>query len=176
MSMRALARRLDVGVSTLYYHVASREELVTLIADRVLEQLKLPMDDPQRWRPAMLQSGRALRMIFGQRVAMAENALRDPAWGDTIIELHEQACAFLVRAGFSAGDAFMAVRTIADLVEAHTIRAHHHARAGFTDLEYAARSQGQYPTLQRAQADVGNQLSSRRFEFALRAFVRGIKP
>ena len=176
LSMRALARELGVGVSTLYYYVQSREELVSLVADRVLEELRLQLDDPRHWRPAMLRSGHALRQLFGSRVAMAENAMQDPQWGDTIITLHEEACDFLVRAGFSPGRAFLAVRAIADLVEAHTLRTHHHHRVGHGDLELASGAPGHHPTLDRAWRELGPELPEQRFEFALRSLVRGMTP
>ena len=176
LSMRAVARELGVGVSSLYYYVQSREELVTLVAERVMEQLRLELDHPRNWRPGVLRSGYALRLLFAQRAVMAENAQRDPRWGDTIVALHEEACAHLVRAGFSPGRAFLAVRAVADLVEAHTVREHHHRRGGKTDLELAAGSYGRHPVLDRAFRELGPDFSDQRFDFALRSLVRGMTP
>lgn len=45
LTVRALATRLGTGSSTLYRHVASREELLVLLVDAVLGEVRLP--DPQ---------------------------------------------------------------------------------------------------------------------------------
>lgn len=174
VSMRGLARTLGVGASTLYYHVQSREQLQSLISDRLLEQLRLELGDPRQWRHAMLEGGRALRALFVAQPGLADNAMRDPQWGDTIVALHEAACAHLVEAGFSPGRAFLAVRAIADLAEAHSVRAHHHQRAGRSDLEYAADAYGHHPALRRALAELGSDFSDQRFDYALRSLIRGI--
>ncbi|WP_137161086.1 helix-turn-helix domain-containing protein [Blastococcus sp. CCUG 61487] len=45
LTVRALAGRLGTGSSTLYRHVASRDELLVLLVDAVLGELRLP--DPR---------------------------------------------------------------------------------------------------------------------------------
>ena len=45
LTVRALATRLGTGSSTLYRHVASRDELLVLLVDAVLGEVRLP--DPQ---------------------------------------------------------------------------------------------------------------------------------
>jgi AcrR family transcriptional regulator len=42
LTVRALAARLGTGSSTLYRHVASREELLVLLVDAVLGEVRLP--------------------------------------------------------------------------------------------------------------------------------------
>ncbi len=174
VSMRGLARELGVGVSTLYYHVQSREQLQALVADRLLEQLRLELGDTRQWRHAMLKSGQALRALFVAQPGLAQSAMRDPQWGDTIVALHEATCAHLVAVGFSPGRAFLAVRAIADLVEAHSVRAHEHQRAGRSDLEYATQAFGDHPVLQRALEELGPDFADQRFDYALRSLIRGI--
>lgn len=45
LTVRALAARLSTGSSTLYRHVASRDELLVLLVDAVLGEVRLP--DPR---------------------------------------------------------------------------------------------------------------------------------
>ncbi len=113
--------------------------------------------------------------MFLAQPGMAEHALRDPRWGDTIVALHEEATAYLVRVGFTPGGAFLAVRAIADLVEAHTMRTSHHARLGTDDLALAAASHGHHPTLQAANEQLGSSAADARFSYALRCLVRGLE-
>ena len=53
LSMRALAKELGVATMSLYRHVASREELLLLMADAVLAEDELPRRIPHKWRPAL---------------------------------------------------------------------------------------------------------------------------
>lgn len=50
LSMRALARELGVATMSLYHHVASREELLLLMADAVLAEDELPRRGTHGWR------------------------------------------------------------------------------------------------------------------------------
>jgi DNA-binding transcriptional regulator YhcF (GntR family) len=50
LTMRALAKELGVATMSLYRHVASREELLLLMADAVLAEAELPRRTPNKWR------------------------------------------------------------------------------------------------------------------------------
>ncbi|WP_370617969.1 TetR/AcrR family transcriptional regulator [Mumia sp. Pv 4-285] len=57
VSMRSVARSLDVGAMTLYSHVPGRDELVDAMVDRAYADLELP-DHDLAWRPALEQYAR----------------------------------------------------------------------------------------------------------------------
>jgi AcrR family transcriptional regulator len=71
LSMRALADRLEVKASSLYWHVRDRRELVELLAESVLESVKEPRFGAG-WRQAVLDIGAAL----GRRVSAQKDADR----------------------------------------------------------------------------------------------------
>lgn len=50
LSMRAVAKRLGVGVATLYTYVPDKAALVALMSDTMVGQLPLPADRPGTWR------------------------------------------------------------------------------------------------------------------------------
>jgi hypothetical protein len=52
LTMRRLADRMGVRHTSLYRHVASREELLVELADRVLAEVELPPEDPD-WQAAV---------------------------------------------------------------------------------------------------------------------------
>jgi len=53
VSMRRVAERLGAGTMTLYHYVASKDELVTLMIDRVMSEIRIPDEQlPTGWRPA----------------------------------------------------------------------------------------------------------------------------
>lgn len=173
LTMRDLADRLGVGLSTLYYHVGSREELVTLSADRLVARLELNFGDPKDWESTMRDAGYRLRRLFETTPGLAMSAVTNPAWGETVASVHEVACGYLVRAGFAPATAWLAVRTMAEFVEDFVVRAEGHQAAGHTALAHAAK-QG-HPTLQAAYRGLGDEERERRFAYGVDCLIRGIR-
>jgi AcrR family transcriptional regulator len=52
MNMRALGKRLDSAATAVYWHVGSRESLITLAADLAWAEVELPDPDAVGWRTA----------------------------------------------------------------------------------------------------------------------------
>jgi AcrR family transcriptional regulator len=50
VSMRRIAQEFGTGPSSLYAHVANKEELLALMLDRVAASIDLPAPDPGRWK------------------------------------------------------------------------------------------------------------------------------
>jgi AcrR family transcriptional regulator len=63
LSMRSVAAQLGVEAMSLYRHVASKEDLVLAVADRVLAEIELPPQGTP-WREAMRQRARSAREVF----------------------------------------------------------------------------------------------------------------
>ena len=90
LTVRALATRLGTGSSTLYRHVASREELLVLLVDAVLGEVRLPHPElPGRVRVEQL-SGELRRVLrshphvvpaLGGSPILGPNAMRASACG-----------------------------------------------------------------------------------------------
>jgi AcrR family transcriptional regulator len=54
VSMRRIAAELDAGTMTLYHYVRTKDELLTIVTDAVMEEVVIPDDDiPANWREAM---------------------------------------------------------------------------------------------------------------------------
>ena len=60
LAMRALADRLDVKASSLYWHVRDRRELLELLAESILERVRHPRP-ADGWRQAVLATCESLR-------------------------------------------------------------------------------------------------------------------
>lgn len=71
LSMRALAEALEVKAASLYWHVRDRRELLELLAEAILESVRLPARRSE-WRQATLGAAAAL----GQRIAGQRDADR----------------------------------------------------------------------------------------------------
>ena len=91
MTMRTVAHALGTGAASLYAHVRSKEELLELVVERVIGEVRLPGDpDPARWREQVKELAREMRAVFAShrdlarasfaRVPLGENALRGSEW------------------------------------------------------------------------------------------------
>ena len=86
LNMRRVADALDTGPASLYWHVGSKDGLLDLIFDRLIDELKVPEPDGPRWKEqlkevamdqrAMILRHRDLVTISMGRIPMGPNALR----------------------------------------------------------------------------------------------------
>src|SRR5262245_45334246 len=60
LTMRRVATELGTGAGALYWHVASKEELLILLIDQVAGELDLPEPDPDRWQEQLKEVGREM--------------------------------------------------------------------------------------------------------------------
>ena len=84
--MRTVAAALRTGAASLYAYVGSKEELIELIVDRVIGEVRLPdQPDPSRWMTQLKEVAREMRRVFAShgdlaratfgRIPLGENAL-----------------------------------------------------------------------------------------------------
>ncbi|MGW4846676.1 TetR/AcrR family transcriptional regulator [Nocardia brasiliensis] len=65
LTMRQLGARLNAGATSLYRHVANRDELIELVVDEVYGEIRLPTaGDPAAWRAAAAQCADELRAMI----------------------------------------------------------------------------------------------------------------
>ena len=66
LSMPALARHLDVGVTSIYWYFRRKDELLDAMTDRALAQYEftVPVIDASNWREALRNHARNMRKQF----------------------------------------------------------------------------------------------------------------
>ncbi|MFF7992731.1 TetR/AcrR family transcriptional regulator [Kitasatospora xanthocidica] len=154
LSMRKLAARLNAGATSLYRHVATKDELMELAVDEVFGEMALPPADSPDWRAAATEAAEAFRAT----------ALRHP-WlssvlgqaglaylGPNLASYGERLTAFFDAVGFP--EPIRAIDTLISYVvgvsttEAAWLTTV--ARSGETETEFIARLM---PAAQQASAD-----------------------
>jgi AcrR family transcriptional regulator len=73
LSMRRLARELDVEAMSLYNHVASKDDLLDGITDRVMSEIELPSDGD--WKSRLRRSALSAHELLGRHPWAADLAL-----------------------------------------------------------------------------------------------------
>ena len=96
VSMRGVAEALGTGPASLYAHVSGKDELLSLLIERLAGEMHLPEPDPERWQEQLKELVREMHsVLLAHRdlarasmgaIALGEGALRVT---DRMIELLE---------------------------------------------------------------------------------------
>jgi AcrR family transcriptional regulator len=195
ISMRRIARELGAGAMSLYWHVASKEELLYLMLDAIEAEIEVP-DPSGDWRADLRGYARSARAVMlRHRWAMDFLGGRPPS-GPNSARNADRGLALLGRLGLDPRLTIDIVMTVATYVvgavvrEAQELRGEReqrHAEAGLTEQEIEAEraryrawflTHGRYPHLSRLmEADVDPDdpaTRDERFEFGLGCVLDGI--
>jgi TetR/AcrR family transcriptional regulator, tetracycline repressor protein len=120
LTIRGLARRLDVTPMSLYTYVASRDQLLDVVHEAVLaEAMPAPTDADRRWRSALHDMATTLRAGLRTHpralLLFAPRPVRSPA----LIMTADRLLQALLAAGFTARQAIHAVDGVSALTVGH---------------------------------------------------------
>jgi AcrR family transcriptional regulator len=119
LSMRALGQRLGAGATSLYRHVANKDELIELVVDEVYGELEVPeVTDPGAWRLALHVTAHSLRQT-GLRHMWMMNVLGQVGLnylGPNVVDLTTRGLAILTTAGFDMQEATKAMSSVSSYV------------------------------------------------------------
>jgi AcrR family transcriptional regulator len=173
LSMRRLGTRLGAAATSIYWHVASKDELIELVVDAAYGELKVPdAGGPAGWRAAVTRFAHSLRSMILRHPWMASLLAQAGLahLGPNLMRVTERLAALFEEAGFAGREIRPAGNTVISYVlgvattEAAWLTAL--ARAGQSEREWAARL---YPA-----AEAATQASPR--QRARYAGQRGLDP
>jgi AcrR family transcriptional regulator len=183
LSMRRLAKELDVGAASLYWHVGDKEELLSLLLDRIVGESELPEPDPEHWQEQVKESMRAARRLMHRYRDGAQLSLgRIPA-GPNSLPVLERSLAIVAAAGLPAQVIAYAADMFALFVggfayeESLRVPALGDEAAGAAQLRDYFRSlpADEFPTLVALADELTAGDEDARFEFALDLLVSGLE-
>jgi AcrR family transcriptional regulator len=182
LSMRRVADRLGTGAASLYAHVSGREELLELVFDALVGQVKLEEPDPARWREQVHRLMRDFRDILASHTDAALAGLgRVPTTPQTLAAA--EVLTGVLRAGgltdrvIALGFDQLVLYASASAYEAGLYR-----RADPAELEryfagahafYASLPPDRYPVLTSVAPDMTETDGDARFEFGLNVLIAG---
>ncbi|MFG3436573.1 TetR/AcrR family transcriptional regulator C-terminal domain-containing protein [Nonomuraea sp. NPDC047897] len=108
LSMRRVAQVLGTGPASLYAHVSGKEELLELIYDQVLGEVRLPAPDPARWQEHLRAYAEEMHRVLGRHADVARAALAGIPTGPNAVRLAEYALGLLIEAGMPPREASLA--------------------------------------------------------------------
>ena len=196
VSMRRIARELNAGTMSLYWHVASKEELLDLMIDAV--QGEQPAPEPSGdWRADLRALTRGARAALHSHPWMVDFIGGRPPVGPKALQSIERALASLDGLGLDKASVFTIVQTVSTyalgtvLREAQEVNGERYLEQqfeGLTDEERDAmlsdfidriRASGRYPHM-AAVIEAGidpdaPETRDERFEFGLDCLLDGIE-
>ncbi|WET77796.1 TetR/AcrR family transcriptional regulator [Amycolatopsis sp. QT-25] len=164
LSMRRLGTALNAGATSLYRHVANRDELIELVVDEVYGEITVPgRDDPARWREAAVVGAQSVRAMILRHpwVASLLGSVGLSYLGPNVMRLNERLLAVFVAAGFPGDEAEQAISAVMSYVigmgttEAAWLTTV--AKSGQTEREWARRLR---PAVEEAARDHPRQRES----------------
>jgi AcrR family transcriptional regulator len=180
VTMRRLAARLETAHTSLYRHVASRDELLVLCVDRMLGELRLddiPVDrDPRRQAEALL---RRYRQVLLAHPALAPLLTTAQMLGPNALAGREVGLAILDDAGVPPDLAARAYLTLTHYVIGSAVLEANGAARGDPGRQamqamFGALDPNRYPVLVAHATHLNLLDPDQEFEFGLATLLDGI--
>jgi AcrR family transcriptional regulator len=189
LTMRRVAESLNCGVMSLYWYVANREELASVVVDALLRSVPTPPSD-MPWRQQVLLVSRAFVSILHRHRRVLAGFAGGVAPGPQLLRMTNDIYGALRSAGFSGEDLFQGVDAIGSLTIGFLFGGatddasgdencgepnaeHPDPPRGLQDVDFTAMNPNQYPNL--AAAGVRPPDPSRGIEFALNTLLDGLE-
>jgi len=182
LTMRRLGKDLGVDPMAIYYHLPNKSALYDAILDDVVGSLanaQLPDDLP--FEDFMLEAGTLYRNVLLAHVRALPLLTLRPLRTEHTLAVAEVILARCIDIGLSPGEAMAALNAFGQYIAGETtLYAQHldsgeyHEETPMADLA-TTLDPGRFPNLVRIIAEDASMGFEDSFEFALRAFARGLE-
>jgi AcrR family transcriptional regulator len=190
VSMRRIAQDLDTGPSSLYAHVANKDELLELIIERISATIAIPAPDPQRWKAQLKQLAMDLYAALTAHADISRAALGNIPTGPQALRFSDGMLAIILAGGvppqiaawaidriflYVNADAFEGTLYGAKQVpEGQTPEEHMHQFVGQLREYFAALPADRFPNISAHAKVLTTGDGQQRFEFGLDMLIDGL--
>lgn len=184
LTMRRVADRLGTGAASLYAHVSGREELLELVFDALVGQVRLEEPDPARWREQVHRLMRDLRDILSSHTDAALAGLGRVPTAPQTLAAAEVLTGVLRAGGLSDRVVALGFDQLVLYVSASAYEAGLYRKADPAEIAryfagvhsfYASLPADRYPVLTAVAPDMTGPDGDDRFEFGLSAIIAGLE-
>jgi AcrR family transcriptional regulator len=159
LSMRRLAAELGSGTMTLYHYVHTKDELMALLADRVMSELLLDDDElPEGWREAMTAIAHRTRDVLLAHPWIFDTA-EDPTMGPSGVRHFDQSLRAVASLDIGVRERLDILQAVDEYVFGYCVHRRGEVPEAIPDdlrgyVEELARD-GEYPSLQALLEEYG---------------------
>ncbi len=182
VSLRRIARELGVQAPTLYWHVGNKRQLLDLMAERLIAQVRPDGDGPRKGEPWWGWLSRRTHETFELMTEHRDSHLVIAGNRPTPSSLPhvESALEVLTTVGFSPGEAQQLLFALGAYVGGSVLEWHEEAdreRSGVDDsmLLREFLEPGSYPMLRAAFIDINRQPHHATFTYGLDLILTGAR-
>jgi len=112
LSMRRLGQVLDAGATSLYWHVRNKDELLDLVVDRIIGEVREEMRASGSWRADLEETARAIRRALVRHRHIAPVIGSRPTFGPHAVAALEWLIGRLRSAGADVRTALLASQSV----------------------------------------------------------------
>ncbi|MEV4238450.1 MULTISPECIES: TetR/AcrR family transcriptional regulator C-terminal domain-containing protein [unclassified Nocardia] len=116
LSMRKLGAKLDAGATSLYWHVANKDELLELVLDEIWGLVRIPDPDEASWREVVTTYAYNFRLTMLDHTWVTALIGSLPSVGPKAFELSDRLRRTFIDAGFTGVDIYLASGTVTSYV------------------------------------------------------------
>lgn len=176
LTMRRLAARCGVTAMSLYRHISTKEELLVVLADRLLADLDVPALEGLNWRDQVAAVFQALHRMWRAHPEFGQIAASQPIDSQVAYRWMELVMAALEQAGLTDDEVVNAYDALssytAGFLQQHAGRK---VRAVPVSERLARmRESDEFPHIQRLAQALVDRDTERHFESGLRLILNGI--
>jgi AcrR family transcriptional regulator len=179
LSMRRLAQELGSGAASLYWHVGDKQELLSLLLDRIVGEQPVTEPDPKDGQGTVKELARATRRHLARRRDAAQLSLGRIPSGPNSLPVLEHNLAVLAASGLPphviAYAADMFALYVGAFAYEESLRFEGQASPEQLGEYFRSLSPEEFPTLTALADDLVAGDLDERFEFAIELLVRGLE-
>jgi AcrR family transcriptional regulator len=112
LSMRRLGTELESGATSIYWHVKGKDDLLDLVADRLIGEVLAGLGPADTWRDWMTAFARSMRRVLIDRPGVAPVVGRRAVMGPNALLALEGLLPLLAVDGFDVTSAMLASTTL----------------------------------------------------------------
>jgi AcrR family transcriptional regulator len=112
LNMRALGRQLDSAATAVYWHVGTKEDLISLAGDRAWAEVELPDPAELGWREAASRMAASLYAMLSRHTWLVQAFGAYPMYGPGKARHDEHSLALYEAAGFVGAEVDQAAATV----------------------------------------------------------------
>jgi len=175
VSIRRIAAELDARPMSLYDHFASKEALLSTMADEVVAEVLLEPPLPDDWREAMTGIARRLYAMLVRHPWLVFVTSKHPRFGPNSEKQAAQLAGAMSGLSLESAEMWVLVGTVNDYVLGHSLRAVTIPKPEPLDDVIAEPAFEAIPELESLPDYLRTRASVERFEAGLKAVLDGIE-
>ncbi len=173
VSIRRVAARLEARPMSLYTYIASKEDLLELMANEIVAEVVVAGELPGDWRDALRLIARRSHAAFVAHPWVLELSGRRRHLGHSAVRHAEQLLTAIEPLGLAVEDAWTVVYIVGDYTLGHALRVAHATRE--PNVQYPKFEPSAFPRLAQALEAGGQQRGEATFDAGLEAVLDGIE-